>query len=48
MRTYSSQDYPLQKKHHSREFLRTKAHLRPRTRGGSAVRGSLLLHVDQL
>ena len=30
-------DYPLQKKGHSLEFLRTKAHLRPRTRTMSAV-----------
>ena len=29
--------YPLQKKWHSPEFLRSIAHLRPRTRGGGAV-----------
>ena len=29
--------YPLQKKWHSPEFLRSVAHLRPRTRGGGAV-----------
>ncbi|WP_027365787.1 asparagine--tRNA ligase [Desulfotruncus alcoholivorax] len=33
----SSQDYPLQKKRHSFEFLRTIAHLRPRTNTFSAV-----------
>lgn len=32
-----SQDYPLQKKRHSFEFLRTIAHLRPRTNTFSAV-----------
>lgn len=31
------QDYPLQKKRHTFEFLRTLAHLRPRTRTFSAV-----------
>jgi len=31
------QDYPLQKKRHSFEFLRTIAHLRPRTNAFSAV-----------
>ena len=30
-------DYPLQKKHHSYEFLRTQAHLRPRTNSFAAV-----------
>ena len=33
----SSADYPLQKKRHSFEFLRTIAHLRPRTNTFSAV-----------
>ncbi len=33
----SSPDYPLQKKRHSMEFLRTIAHLRPRTNTFSAV-----------
>ncbi len=33
----SSSDYPLQKKRHSFEFLRTIAHLRPRTNAFSAV-----------
>ncbi len=33
----SSPDYPLQKKRHSTEFLRTIAHLRPRTNTFSAV-----------
>lgn len=33
----SSSDYPLQKKRHSFEFLRTIAHLRPRTNTFSAV-----------
>ncbi len=33
----SSPDYPLQKKGHSREFLRTIAHLRPRTNLFNAV-----------
>ncbi len=33
----SSQDYPLQKKRHSFEFLRSMAHLRPRTNTFSAV-----------
>ena len=33
----SSPDYPLQKKRHSVEFLRTVAHLRPRTNTFSAV-----------
>ncbi|SFG83919.1 asparaginyl-tRNA synthetase [Desulfotomaculum arcticum] len=33
----SAQDYPLQKKRHSFEFLRTIAHLRPRTNTFSAV-----------
>jgi len=33
----SSQDYPLQKKRHSFEFLRTIAHLRPRTNTQGAV-----------
>jgi asparaginyl-tRNA synthetase len=32
-----AQDYPLQKKHHSLEFLRTIAHLRPRTNTIGAV-----------
>ena len=31
------QDYPLQKKHHTLEFLRTIPHLRPRTRFFEAV-----------
>ena len=31
------QDYPLQKKRHSYEFLRTQAHLRPRTNSFAAV-----------
>lgn len=34
---YSTQDYPLQKKRHTTEFLRTIAHLRPRTNTYSAV-----------
>jgi asparaginyl-tRNA synthetase len=34
---YSTPDYPLQKKRHSFEFLRTIAHLRPRTNTFSAV-----------
>lgn len=34
---YSTQDYPLQKKKHTFEFLRTIAHLRPRTNTFSAV-----------
>jgi len=34
---YSSPEYPLQKKRHSFEFLRTIAHLRPRTNTFSAV-----------
>jgi len=34
---YSANDYPLQKKKHSFEFLRTIAHLRPRTNTFSAV-----------
>ena len=33
----STQDYPLQKKRHSMEFLRTIAYLRPRTNTFSAV-----------
>lgn len=33
----STSDYPLQKKRHSFEFLRTIAHLRPRTNAFSAV-----------
>ncbi len=33
----SAPEYPLQKKHHSVEFLRTVAHLRPRTNLFSAV-----------
>ena len=33
----STPDYPLQKKKHSQEFLRTVAHLRPRTNTYSAV-----------
>ena len=33
----SSSEYPLQKKRHSLEFLRTQAHLRPRTNTFSAV-----------
>lgn len=33
----STPDYPLQKKRHSHEFLRTIAHLRPRTNTYSAV-----------
>jgi len=33
----STQDYPLQKKRHSFEYLRTIAHLRPRTNAYSAV-----------
>ena len=33
----SEPDYPLQKKRHSFEFLRTIAHLRPRTNAFSAV-----------
>lgn len=33
----SSSDYPLQKKRHSAEFLRTITHLRPRTRMQGAV-----------
>jgi len=35
--TCSSEDYPLQKKRHSFEFLRTIAHLRPRTNTLGAV-----------
>jgi len=34
---YSSADYPLQKKRHSMEYLRTIAHLRPRSNTFSAV-----------
>lgn len=34
---FSPQEYPLQKKRHSLEFLRTIAHLRPRTNTFSAV-----------
>ncbi|HEY8345191.1 MAG TPA: asparagine--tRNA ligase [Bacillota bacterium] len=34
---FSSPDYPLQKKRHSFEYLRTIAHLRPRTNTFSAV-----------
>ena len=34
---YSSPDYPLQKKRHSMEYLRTIAHLRPRSNTFSAV-----------
>src|SRR5699024_2122689 len=33
----SSEDYPLQKKAHSNEFLRSIAHLRPRTNTYNAV-----------
>ena len=33
----STPDYPLQKKHHTVEFLRTQQHLRPRTNLFSAV-----------
>ena len=33
----SAEDYPLQKKRHSFEFLRTIAHLRPRTNTQGAV-----------
>lgn len=33
----SAKDYPLQKKHHTLEFLRTIAHLRPRTNTYSAI-----------
>ena len=33
----STPDYPLQKKRHSFEYLRTIAHLRPRTNTFSAV-----------
>jgi asparaginyl-tRNA synthetase len=35
--TCSASDYPLQKKRHSNEFLRTIAHLRPRTNTFGAV-----------
>lgn len=35
--TASTEDYPLQKKGHSLEFLREKAHLRPRTNTFGAV-----------
>ncbi len=35
--TCPSETYPLQKKYHSFEFLRTLAHLRPRTNTGGAV-----------
>ena len=35
--TCSTEDYPLQKKRHSFEFLRTIAHLRPRTNTQGAV-----------
>lgn len=35
--TCSAEDYPLQKKRHSFEFLRTIAHLRPRTNTQGAV-----------
>ena len=34
---YSTSDYPLQKKRHSMEYLRTIAHLRPRSNTFSAV-----------
>ena len=34
---YSGSDYPLQKKRHSMEFLRTIAHLRPKTNTFNAV-----------
>lgn len=34
---YSTQDYPLQKKRHTMEYLRTIAHLRPRSNTFSAV-----------
>lgn len=34
---YSSSDYPLQKKRHTFEYLRTIAHLRPRSNAFSAV-----------
>ena len=33
----SSSDYPLQKKRHTFEYLRTIAHLRPRSNAFSAV-----------
>ncbi len=35
--SFAPEDYPLQKKRHSDEFLRTIAHLRPRTNKYSAV-----------
>ena len=35
--SYAPQNYPLQKKHHSLEFLREIAHLRPRTNTIAAV-----------
>ena len=35
--TCDQEEYPLQKKHHSLEFLRTVAHLRPRTNTIGAV-----------
>ena len=35
--SFADQDYPLQKKRHSFEYLRTVAHLRPRTNTFSAV-----------
>ncbi len=43
----ASDDYPLQKKRHSFEYLRTIAHLRPRTNTGGAItrlRHSLIYH----
>ncbi len=46
----ASDDYPLQKKRHSDEFLRTIAHLRPRTNKYSAIariRASLSFAVHQ-
>lgn len=44
------QDYPLQKKHHTLEFLRTIPHLRPRTRyfeGVFAVRNALSFAIHK-
>ncbi len=35
----SAPDYPLQKKRHSFEYLRTISHLRPRTKDGGGQRG---------
>ena len=37
VRTVGAQTYPLAKKYHTLEHLRTHAHLRPRSRVGSAV-----------